>query len=148
MKIKQMKNLLTAALILASSSVIAAEHEVKMLNNGSEGMMVFDPGYIKVAPGDSVKFIPTDAGHNSASYFTPEGAKSWSSDFSKEFTVKLDKEGVYLYKCVPHEVMAMVGVIQVGNATNKDAATAAAKTENSKFSLNKDRLDKYIANVK
>ena len=42
----------------------AAEIEVKMLNKGAEGLMVFEPALVKVAPGDTVKFVATDKGHN------------------------------------------------------------------------------------
>ena len=35
-----------------------------MLNKGAEGAMVFEPALVKVAPGDTVKFVATDKGHN------------------------------------------------------------------------------------
>lgn len=136
-------------LILATGVVLAAEHEVKMLNVGKDGAtMVFDPGYLKVEPGDTVKFVSVDAGHNSESFFTPEGSATWKGEISKDVTVTLDKEGIYLYKCMPHTVMAMVGVVQVGEAKNKDAAVGAAKDFAKQFALNKDRFDKYMAEVK
>ena len=54
-----MKNIiLTLSLFL--STAFAAEYEVKMLNNGTEGMMVFEPAVLKVAVGDTVKFVATD----------------------------------------------------------------------------------------
>ena len=43
---------------------MAAEVEVKMLNKGTEGAMVFEPALVKVEPGDTVKFVATDKGHN------------------------------------------------------------------------------------
>lgn len=58
-----------------------------------------------------------------------------------------DKEGVYIYKCVPHRVVAMVGVIQVGGATNNDAAGQAADETSKQSALNKDRLPKFRALV-
>lgn len=137
----------TLLTIVTCFSVQAAEYQVKMLNNGADGTMVFEPGYLKVAVGDTVKFIPVDAGHDSVSEFTPEGSTSWKGDNSKEVTATLDKEGVYIYLCTPHTVMAMVGVIQVGNATNLTEAKDAAKSISAKFMLNKDRLDKYLAQV-
>jgi pseudoazurin len=130
--------------IIQFSSVYAVEHEVKMLNSGKDGMMVFEPGVLKVAVGDTVKFVPTDAGHNAGSYFLPEGASVWKGEVGKEVSVTLDKEGLYIYECDPHKVMAMVGVIQVGEVKNKEAATKAAKKLAESFSLNKDRLDKYL----
>ncbi len=40
----------------------AADHEVKMLNLGAKGAMVFEPDYIVAAPGDTVTFVPTQPG--------------------------------------------------------------------------------------
>ena len=41
-------------------ALAAAEVEVKMLNKGAEGPMVFEPSFIEIAPGDPVKFLATD----------------------------------------------------------------------------------------
>lgn len=134
--------------LLASGGLMAAEHEVKMLNMGADGTMVFEPGFLKVEPGDTVKFLATDGGHNSVSSFTPEGGSTWKGAINEEVTVKMDKEGVYIYLCTPHTVMAMVGVIQVGKATNKADAEKSAKELTAKFVMNKDRLEKYMSEVK
>lgn len=146
---KLLSTIATSTLLVASlfsSNLYAAEHEVKMLNSGKDGqIMVFDPASLKVAVGDTVKFLPTDMGHNSVSTFTPEGADTWKGEMNKEVSITLNKEGIYMYTCEPHNVMAMVGVIQAGEATNKDAAMKTAKELSSKFSMNKDRLDKYLA---
>ena len=48
------------------------------------------------AKGDTVKFIKTDAAHNSASFFTPKGAKGWKGKTDEEIAVKLDEEGIYM----------------------------------------------------
>ncbi len=49
-----------AALGLAGAAQ-AADHEVKMLNRGSDGgMMVFEPAFLKVEPGDTVTFVAGD----------------------------------------------------------------------------------------
>ncbi len=136
-----------AALFSASlfTHLHAAEHEVKMLNSGKDGgIMLFDPGALKVEVGDTVKFIPTDAGHDAASIFTPEGATTWKGDLGKEVTVTIDKEGLYVYVCNPHKSMAMVGLIQAGEATNKEEATKAIKELSAGFVMNNDRLDKYL----
>jgi hypothetical protein len=44
--------------------------------------------------------------------------------------------------------MAMVGVIQVGNPTNLADAKKGAADLAKAFVMNKDRLDKYLAQVK
>ena len=122
-------------------------HTVKVLNVGADGPMVFEPGYLKVAPGDSVTFEHVDLQHDSVSVVTPEGAESWSSGMSTPLTVTLDKEGVYIYKCTPHLIMAMVGVIQVGEASNLEQAKQEADKLAAGFAMNKDRLSKYMAQV-
>jgi hypothetical protein len=60
----------------------------------------------------------------------------------------LDVEGVYLYKCTPHAMMGMVGVIQVGEATNKADAEKAAEKLIGTMAMGKDRLDNYLAEIK
>jgi hypothetical protein len=45
----------------------------------------------------------------------------------EEVSVTLDGEGVYIYACDPHKVMAMAGVIQVGKATNLGDARKEGK---------------------
>ncbi|PCJ31452.1 MAG: pseudoazurin [Gammaproteobacteria bacterium] len=119
-----------------------------MLNSGEEGMMVFEPAFIRVKKGESVTFLPTDPGHDSVSVYTPEGASGWAGKNSKEVTVTFDTEGVYLYKCTPHAMMGMVGVIQVGETHNKKAVKKAVKKLSKTVAMNKDRLKKYMADVK
>lgn len=119
-----------------------------MLNNGKDGTMVFEPGYLKVAKGDQVKFIKADASHNSESVLVPPGAKAWKGKMDEEITVKLDHEGVYLYVCEPHKIMAMAGVIQVGKATNLNKVKIEADTLSKTFVMNKDRLAKLMEQVK
>ena len=58
--------------ILLVTGAFAAEHQIKMVNSGKDGMMAFEPGFIQAAKGDTVKFIRTDASHNSSSFFTPK----------------------------------------------------------------------------
>jgi len=57
--------LLGAAIALASlGSAAAAEVEIKMLDKGTEGVMVFEPALVKIEPGDTVKFVAANKGHN------------------------------------------------------------------------------------
>ena len=119
-----------------------------MLNSGKDGIMVFEPRFLKVAKGDTVKFIKTDAAHNTSSFFAPKGAKSWKGKMDEEIVVKLDEEGVYMYQCDPHKPMAMVGVIQVGKASNLDEAKKEAVSYSKSLAMNKDRLTKYLDQVK
>ena len=43
--------------------------------------------------------------------------------------------------------MAMVGVIQVGEAVNMDDVISAADTKTSGFVSNTDRLDEYLSRL-
>ena len=45
-----------AAVMVLAGGARAAEVEVKLLNKGADGVMVFEPAFVKIAPGDSVKF--------------------------------------------------------------------------------------------
>ena len=142
------KNLFALGLSVISIFTYAAEHEVKMLNSGTEGYMVFEPAVLKVEVGDTVTFKATDMAHNSASIegMIPEGANSWNGAMSRDVTVTVNKEGVYVYQCTPHSMMAMVGVIQVGGSSS-NMASILAKAGNLKasFVMNKERLDNYLA---
>jgi pseudoazurin len=98
----------------------AETFEIKMLNKGETGRMVFEPAYLAVAPGDTVTFVPASKGHNAETIkgMIPEEAKKFKSKIGKEFSVTLTAEGLYGVKCTPHYSMGMVALIQVGTATN------------------------------
>lgn len=136
------------ALSLACAGAMAADHQVRMLNTGKDGTMAFEPGFLRVAKGDTVKFVKVDPSHNSASVLVPAGATPWKGRPDEEITVKLDQEGVYLYVCDPHKVMGMAGVIQVGKPVNLAEAKGQAETLSKSFVMNKDRLAGYMAQVK
>ena len=126
-----------------------SEHEVKMLNSGADGIMVFEPAVIKISKGDTVNFVATDMSHNSASLdgMIPAGADSWNGALSQDISITFTEEGVYVYQCTPHAMMAMVGVIQVGDAVNLDAVKAEASQKKSIFVSNTDRLDEYLSQL-
>ena len=144
-----MKQVVSGIMVsLLAAGGFAAEHQVKMLNNGKDGTMVFEPGFLKAEKGDTVKFIKTDASHNAASFLVPKGATAFKGKMDEEIVVKLDTEGVYLYQCDPHKVMAMAGVIQVGKPINLEDAKKEAATVSKSFMMSKDRLTKYLEQVK
>lgn len=138
-----------AAMVLFALSLpsMAEQHTIEMKNSGEDGSMVFEPGYLKVSPGDSVKFVATDQSHNSVSVEVPDGADSWEGDINEEVTVTLDEEGVYVYKCTPHAALNMAGVIEVGEPTNYDSAKSAVETLSDDAASNEDRLRGYFDNV-
>lgn len=146
---KSLINLCALALVaFATVNAQAATHEIKMLNNGKDGIMVFEPSYVKANKGDTIKFIPTDVSHDVASVNIPKGAKSWKGEINKPVTTTVTQEGVYLYECPVHIAMAMVGVIQVGKPSNLEDVKKAGAELSKKFAMNKDRLDKILAQVK
>lgn len=112
----------------------AAEIEVKMLNKGEKGTMVFEPDFVSAAPGDTIRFVPTDKGHNVETIkgMIPDGAEAFKSKFNEVFTVTLDKEGVYGVKCAPHYGMGMVALIEVGEPVNLEEAKAVKQTGKAK----------------
>jgi pseudoazurin len=135
-----------AALALSALPASAAEIEVKMLNKGAEGMMVFEPALVRIAPGDTVRFVPADKGHDAASIdgMLPEGAKPFEGKMSEEIAVVFDKPGIYGVKCKPHYGMGMVALIAVGEPGNLEAAKAVKQTGKAKQTFAKlfDELSK------
>ncbi len=123
-----------------------SEHVVKMLNSGDGGQMIFEPAVIKVSLGDTIHFKATDMSHNSASVqgMVPTGADSWAGPMNQDISVTLDTEGVYVYQCDPHAMMAMIGVIQVGDAVNMDEIKQASQNYRTTFVMNAERIDNYL----
>ena len=107
-------------------------HLVKMLNEGNQGAMIFEPAFIKINTCDSITFEMTDAGHNAVTVAAPNDSIPFDTEYKPSTTVQFDTNGLYLYKCTPHAMMAMAGLIQVSDANNKEAM----KAEIDKFESN------------
>lgn len=120
--------------MLLSSSAFAEAFEVKMLNKGTDGAMVFEPAFIKAAVGDTVTFISTDKGHNVEGIkgMLPEGVEPFKSALGDDYILTLTAEGVYGVKCTPHYTMGMVALIQVGAPVNLEAAAAVVQRGKAK----------------
>lgn len=114
-----------AAMMLAGGAQ-AAEHEIHMLNKGEKGTMVFEPDFVQAAPGDTIRFIPTDRTHNAETVpgMLPEGAQAFKGKVNEEITLTVTEEGVYGVKCLPHYAMGMVALIVVGQPVNLEQAKA------------------------
>ena len=144
-----MKVIMGAAILLAlaASPAQAKEHQVKMLNKGAEGMMLFEPAYLNVAPGDTVKFIATNKGHNAESIpgMVPNGGATFKGKINEEVVVRFDAPGLYGFKCLPHLGMGMVGLVQVGSAVNKATVQAAAAKLPG---MGKTRMLNYLKQVR
>jgi pseudoazurin len=119
--------LVGALMAMAAAGAQAAEVEVKMLNKGAAGAMVFEPALVKIAPGDTVKFVPTDKSHNAESIpeMMPAGTEPFIGKMNEQVEVTFKENGVYGIKCKPHYGMGMVALIVVGEPTNLEAASAA-----------------------
>ena len=115
-----------AAVSLMGTVALAADHEVRMLNKGEKGVMVFEPDLVKVAPGDTVTFKATDAGHNAETIkgMLPDGAEPFVGKMGADVTVTFTQPGVYGVKCKPHLGMGMVAAVVVGDPVNLEAAKA------------------------
>lgn len=114
------RTLLTSAALatLMAGTAFAETFEVQMLNQGSDGeRMVFEPAFVQAQPGDTIKFVPTDRGHNAElnDGMFPEGAEQFEGRINEELEVTLDVEGVYGVICKPHFSMGMVMTIAVGD---------------------------------
>ncbi len=125
------KSIITLTLLAVTAlagPVFAAEIEIKMLNAGENGAMVFEPDFIRAAPGDTIKFVATDKGHNVESIkgMLPDGVESFKTKFGEEFVLTADTQGVYGIKCSPHYGMGMIALIAVGEPVNLEAAKAVA----------------------
>jgi len=142
-----MKNLLLCVVIVWSFAISSEEYEVKMLNFGNDGSMVFEPGFLKVNVGDTVHFKSVDMAHNSESStgLIPVNASGWKGNINEDISITLTEEGVYVYQCTPHLILGMVGVIQVGNPTNIDQIKE--NLGSLTFAVNAERLQGYIEQV-
>ncbi|WP_028694301.1 pseudoazurin [Pseudomonas cremoricolorata] len=114
---------LLAGLLL--TPVAAAEvFEVKMLNRGAEGAMVYEPDHLRIAPGDTVRFVPTHASHNAATLpgLLPAGAEGFKSKLNQPAEQTFEVPGLYGIQCIPHLAMGMVMLIEVGERGASPAA--------------------------
>ena len=145
------KFLVLGICIFISGNVLSAEHEVKMLSNLKGQSMVFEPPVLKINPGDTVKWVATNPGHNTASIdgMIPSGASSWNGGINEELVVKFEKAGVYGYKCTPHYILGMAGFIVVGDpSANLSEVKKLAGEAESNFAMNKTRLTDYLSQIK
>ncbi len=118
-----------------SANALADEHAIKAVITNWMPLVT----YIK--PGDTIKFVQM-AGHDTETIegMFPKGAKPWKAKLGEEaFSVKLEKEGAYIYKCNPHMTTGMVGAVVVGEGVPKNLATLEG-------SLNKVKVGKNMVN--
>lgn len=122
---------LVAALSLAPFAARSGDAvEIVMAGRRDGSRVWFDPVGLRIAPGQTVRWVNRDAGnaHTATAYHPangdrprriPDGAPPWDSDYllpGETFAITLEEPGVYDYFCVPHERAGMAGRIVVGAA--------------------------------
>ena len=130
---------------LMGGAAFAETFEVQMLNKGSDGeRMVFEPAFIQAAPGDTIKFVASDKGHNAEinKGMLPEGADAFKGKINEEIEVTLDVTGVYGVICKPHFAMGMVMTIAVGDVTAPDDFLAGRVPKRAKT-----RFEEQLGNL-
>ena len=122
-----MKYLIICLSMLFSSPVIASDVTVEMLNKDANGnRMVYSQEILEIAAGSTVKWVPTDKGHNVEIIASPNDMK-FKSKNGKEASVTFETPGVYYYWCTPHKGMGMIGLVVVGGDTSNKAQISKAK---------------------
>ncbi|MEL7301417.1 MAG: plastocyanin/azurin family copper-binding protein [Pseudomonadota bacterium] len=110
---------------LSADSHAAAEpttHVVEMLNQDPDNpreRQIYSPAVVRMQPGDTVRFVSVDRGHNAQSNedYSPEGGTEWASAINEDFEVTIDVEGAYMYECQPHASAGMIGLLLVGDVS-------------------------------
>lgn len=134
-----------AALASAATLASAEDFEVKMLNKGEGGVMVFEPDFVQAKPGDTVHFVVVDKGHDVESIkgMLPEGVEPFKAKMNENFDLAVTEEGVYGIKCTPHFPMGMVALVVVGDpSSNLEAAKAVKNPKKAQ-----ERFDAAFAKV-
>lgn len=118
---------LALTLWLMATPAAADLYEVTMLNRNDTGGMVFEPDYLRLQPGDRVKFLATHATHNAATIaqMLPPGAQTFKGQINEEIEVTFTVPGIYGVKCIPHYMMGMVMLIEVGDGSSAGASLPA-----------------------
>lgn len=128
-----------AALLLAPPSFAATTFDIEMLNKDpadNKRRMIFRPLIQVVQPGDTVRFVSVDKGHNSQSIkgMIPDEVEAWKSKINKDFELTLNTPGFYGYQCTPHVGMGMAGLIIVeGEGKMNNFETAKALKQRGKM---------------
>ena len=98
----------------------AKEQTVQMLNEKDGQMMVFSKELVFLEVGESLLWRATDKTH-SVMFLTdgiPHGVETFRSPFNVDGRFLFKTPGVYVYKCLAHYGMGMIGVVVVGRDTH------------------------------
>ena len=122
-----MRFLIICLSLLIASPAIASDVTVEMLNKDADGnRMVYSQEIVEIAAGSTVKWVPTDKGHNVEIIASPNNIK-FKSKNGKEASVTFETPGIYYYWCTPHKGMGMIGLVVVGGDTSNKTQILKAK---------------------
>lgn len=120
--------LLAAAMAAALAGAgHAAEHEIRMLGEGPDDAMAFQPDFVHAAPGDTIRFVAVDGYHNAESIRAtfPDGAQAFKGEIGEDVVMTLPEAGVYLVKCKSHYGVGMVALVVVGDLPDRETLARA-----------------------
>ena len=106
--------------LLLIPALHAQEQTVEMLNERDGQMMVFSKELVFLEVGESLLWRATDKTH-SVMFLTdgiPHGVETFRSPFNVDGRFLFKTPGVYVYKCLAHYGMGMIGVVVVGRDTH------------------------------
>ena len=133
-----------AVLALTASFCVSAEQRIV------QGVVTqWKPLVLFAQPGDTVRFTGM-TGHDTETIdgMIPEGAETWKSKLGEEgFSVTLNQEGMYVYKCNPHMSTGMVGVIIVGD-TRPPANLAAIEESLPDVKIGRNMVNRALKKAK
>ena len=122
-----MRFLIICLSLLIASPAIASDVTVEMLNKDADGnRKVYSQEIVEIAAGSTVKWVPTDKGHNVEIIASPNDMK-FKSKNGKEVSVTFETPGIYYYWCTPHKGMGMIGLVVVGGDTSNKTQISKAK---------------------
>ena len=122
-----MRFLIICLSLLIASPAVANDVTVEMLNKDADGnRMVYSQEIVEIAAGTTVKWVPTDKGHNVEMIASPNDMK-FKSKNGKEASVTFETPGIYYYWCTPHKGMGMIGLVVVSGDTSNKAQISKAK---------------------
>ena len=104
--------------LFLSKIVVAEDATIEMLDKLGKRNMVFSQEIVRINPGDTVFWKATDKGHNVqfiSKNGVPEGVEKFKSKISKDTEYTFTIPGIYVYWCVPHKTMGMIGFVIVGD---------------------------------
>ena len=123
----RMRFLIICLSLLIASPAIASDVTVEMLNKDANGnRQVYSQEILEIAAGSTVKWVPTNKGHNVEIIASPNDMK-FKSKNGKEASITFETPGIYYYWCTPHKGMGMIGLVVVGGDTSNKTQISKAK---------------------